>query len=166
MPRRLSLSRLPYLQRYHPLRFLSHHRHSRSFPERCALSLGISVPRSTLKTFRALLPVPRNTPLPPPLPSNTHRSFDDILDCFETITLSNRMERIKCVVVAIRRYILTRAIRRNVLPCSDTSAEVCTDKVRRCKQKKVKVELALSPSTADNSQEVSVPSSSQIVLGK
>ena len=36
------------------------------------------------------------------------------------------MERIKCVVAAIRRYILTRAIRRNVLPCSDTGAELCT----------------------------------------
>ena len=165
MPRRLSLSRLPYLQRYHPLRFLSHHRHSRSFPERCALSLGISVPRSTLKTFRALLPVPRNTPLPPPLPSNTHRSFDDILDCFETITHSNRMERIKCVVVAIRRYILTRVIRRNDLHARTPAQKSVRDKVKRCKQK-VKIKLAPSPSTADNSQEVSVPSSSQIVQGK
>lgn len=53
------------------------------FPQAPRPSSGVSVSSPTLETFRALPPVPRNTPLapdirsPPPLPDNyPHRSFD------------------------------------------------------------------------------------------
>lgn len=94
-------------------------------------------------------------------------SFHGFLDCFETITPPNRTNTIKCIVVAVQRITFLQGPQEEITNPAHTSAQKSVrDRVKRHKQKQVKVELTASPSEPHQSQEMSVASSSQITLGK
>ena len=93
-------------------------------------------------------------------------SFHGILDRFETITPPNKTDPIKCVVVAVQHVSFLQGPQDDVANTAQHSAQKSVrDRVKRRKQKQVKVEKA-SPSAPENSQTMSVASSSQITLGK
>lgn len=93
-------------------------------------------------------------------------SFHSILDRFEMITPPNKTDPIKCVVVAVQHVSFLQGPQDNVANTAQHSAQKSVrDRVKRRKQKQVKVEKA-SPSAPENSQTMSVASSSQITLGK
>ena len=93
-------------------------------------------------------------------------SFHGILNRFETITPPNRTNSIKSVVVAVQRITFLQGPQEELSNTTQSAQKSVRDRVKRRKQKQIKIEKAASPSAPDNSQSMSLASSSQITLGK